>query len=151
MRPSNRLVVAFTVASFSFSFHWIDISGLCRWGEKDANRDLKSLPIARAMLGSLTDVGAPFDFAKWNEGRIITWAPALQEWLAKAQLETHFSITNDPLSAFLGRKADSKPYPGRKGRSLSTSSWPPPRSAKFFPVLNIRSFSFLEKPRASNS
>lgn len=99
----------------------VDILGLCRWGEKDVNRDLKSLPVARAMLGSLTDVGAPFDFAKWNEGRIITWAPALQEWLANAQLETHFTITNDPLSAFLSRKADSKPYPGRKGRTLSTS------------------------------
>lgn len=98
------------------------LSIVTKWGDKDPSRDLKSLPVARAVLGSLTDLGAPFDFAKWNEGRIVTWAPALQNWLPGVQLEKHFPLTNEPLSAILSRKTESKSYTGRKGRSLLTTS-----------------------------
>jgi len=98
------------------------LSIVTKWGDKDPSRDLKSLPVARAMLGSLTDLGAPFDFAQWNEGRIVTWAPALENWLATGvQLEKHFPVTNEPLSAILSRKTESKSYTGRKGRSLLTT------------------------------
>ena len=94
-----------------------------RWGENDPNRDLKSLPIAKVMLGGLTAMGAPFEFAKWNEGRLVAWESALQEWLVGAQPESHFPMTNEPLSVSLSRKTESnKSYTGRKARSLSPTS-----------------------------
>lgn len=95
---------------------------ICRWGTNDPNRDLKSLPIAKAMLGGLTALGAPFEVAKWNEGRIVTWESALQEWLVDAQPESKFPMTNEPLSASLSRKTESKSYNARKGRSLSPTT-----------------------------
>lgn len=98
------------------------VSGYCRWGEKDPNRDLKSLPIAKAMFGGLTAIGAPFNYADWNEGRIIAWASTLEEWLPKASLPDSFSLTNTPISTLLSRKTETKTYTSRKARSLSASS-----------------------------
>lgn len=99
------------------------LSIVTKWGDKDPNRDLKSLPAARAILGGLAAIGAPFDFAEWNEGRIITWAPVLQKWLAGARPELFFSLTNEPLSASFSRKTANKAsYSGRKSRSLSSTS-----------------------------
>lgn len=98
------------------------VAGDCRWGEKDPNRDLKSLPIAKAMFGGLTAIGAPFNFADWNEGRIIAWAPTLEEWLPNVSLPDSFSLTNTPISTLLSRKTETKTYTSRKTRSLSASS-----------------------------
>lgn len=70
------------------------------------------------MHGGLASLSAPFEFSSWNDGRIISWAPGLQEWLVQTSFPDAFSLTNAPLSSMLDRSADAKMSSGKKNRSV---------------------------------
>jgi hypothetical protein len=95
----------------------INIGVLDRWGEIDPKKDSRTLPIAKAVHSALSAIGAPFEFAPWNTGRIISGAHALQEWLPQASFPDSLLLSNAPLPPLLFRSVDTKSI-GKRTRAL---------------------------------
>lgn len=80
---------------------------LCRWGALDENKDLKDVPIAKAVHSVLQTLGAPFGFAPWNLGRIVSRGQILQRWLQDSSFPDFLALDNTRLPLFVPNYAKS--------------------------------------------
>ncbi|CAM6120304.1 unnamed protein product [Calypogeia fissa] len=70
------------------------VSIVTKWGVSDEGSDLKEVPIAKAVSSVLQSLRAPFAFAPWNEGRIVSRAVVLQPWLSNTSIPDSLSLVN---------------------------------------------------------
>lgn len=75
--------------------------------------------MANAVYSSLTSLGAPFKFAPWNEGRIVSHGGVLKSWLLKSTTEDTFSMTNQPLPEV--KAPEKKLSAGRRKKDLTNT------------------------------
>ncbi|BFI40622.1 protein MpPPR_65 [Marchantia polymorpha subsp. ruderalis] len=83
------------------------VSIVTKWGALDENKDLKDVPIAKAVHSVLQTLGAPFGFAPWNLGRIVSRGQILQRWLQDSSFPDFLALDNTRLPLFVPNYAKS--------------------------------------------